>query len=149
MAKSTRHSGVSFTDHELSDEQPPVVIRRAMLGGDPRLVPADGNFSQESSARQQQENETQTANPPQPAPDAENPSDQGGDQDKGSSASSTLGSGQTTDQESSEYSEWTYKDLQAECKARDLNASGKAEDLIARLEEHDAQSAESVEDDFA
>lgn len=148
MAKSTRHSGVSFTDHELSDEQPPVVIRRAMLGGDPRLV-EDGNSSQEFSERQQQESEMQTANPQLPAPVAENPSEQGQGPDKGSSVSSTTGNGQTTGQESNDYAEWSYKDLQTECKARELNASGKAEDLIVRLQEHDEAQSQSEEDDFA
>lgn len=38
------------------------------------------------------------------------------------------------------YSEWEYKELQAEAKARDLNASGTKEDLISRLNENDAEN---------
>lgn len=152
MAKATRHGGVSFTEHELSDEQPPVTIRRAMLGGDSGLA-VDGSSSQEYSERQQSEDEKQQANLQKPAPDAENPSVPEQRQGKDSSVSTTTGAGQKTDQESPDYSEWTYKDLQAECKVRDLNATGKAEELVARLEDDDAQrSTEDItdeDDDFA
>lgn len=151
MAKATRHGGVSFTEHELSDEKPPVTIRRAMLGGDSELA-VDGNSSQESSARQPNDEGTQIPDPRKPAPTAENPSG-AQDQDQGSSVSSTTGDGLKTDQELPDYSEWTYKDLQAECKVRDLNATGKAEELVARLEDDDAQrSTEDItdeDDDFA
>lgn len=151
MAKATRHGGVSFTEHELSDEQPPVAIRRAMLGGDSSSA-VDGSSLQESSERQPREDETQQVGHQKPAQGAENPSVPEQRQGKGSSVSSTDGNGQTTDQELPDYSEWAYKDLQAECKARDLNATGKADELIARLLEDDAaKSSEdgSEEDDFA
>lgn len=151
MAKATRHSGVSFTEHELSDEAPPVTIRRAMLGGDSSLA-VDGTSLRESSERQQNEDETQQAGPQKHAQGAENPSVPEQRQGKGSSVSSTDGNGQTTDQELPDYSEWAYKDLQAECKARDLNATGKAEELIDRLVADDEARSEaeaSEEDDFA
>lgn len=150
MAKSTRHSGVSFTEHELSDEKPPVTIRRAMLGGDSPLA-VDGNSSQESSERQQSDEGTPQVVPQRRAPDAENLSGQGQETDQGSSASSTTGDGQKTDQELPDYAEWSYKDLQAECKARELSAAGKAEELIDRLVEDDESDADSdeAEDDFA
>lgn len=41
------------------------------------------------------------------------------------------------DEEDLPYSEWDYKDLQAELKERGLNAGGSQADLVKRLEEDD------------
>lgn len=49
MAKSTRSGGASFTPAEMADPEPPVIIRRAMLGGDPSLREKVGGDSSQSS----------------------------------------------------------------------------------------------------
>lgn len=73
MAKATRHSGPSYTEHELSDPNPPPQIQRAMLGDDLQSVGTDLSESSESESPL----ETGSNQAPQePAHTTENPSDQ-------------------------------------------------------------------------
>lgn len=150
MAKVTKGAGPSFTEEELNDPAPPVVIRRAMLGSDPLSV--DGTPSEESSEKPRTPSPEQGQNPQSPAHVVVNPSEQeetSQTQVQQDSASSMGGNGQTTEQESPEpYEGWTYAQLQAECKDRGLPASGKTEELLARLIESDEPPPEDA-DDFA
>jgi len=97
MAKSTHSQEVltgtsqSFTDHELSDPDPPVVIRRAELG---RVDQLAGTDSSESSESERQSSEPLKLSPQEPAQTTENLSDQTDEMD--SSAPSTGGSGRRT-----------------------------------------------------
>lgn len=38
------------------------------------------------------------------------------------------------------YEQWSYKDLQAEAKARGLSGAGTSEELVTRLNENDAET---------
>lgn len=71
MAKAGKHTGASFTQDELNDPSPPVVIRRAMLGGDPSLA---GSNSPESGPKTKQPEQQSKPDPQEPAPTTENPS---------------------------------------------------------------------------
>lgn len=94
MAKATKASGPSFTEHELSDPRPPEVIRvhRAMLGGEPQSV---GDNSQASLESESNEKDWLTPVPQAPARTTENPSDQQ-ELETDSSVSSTDTDGQKT-----------------------------------------------------
>lgn len=151
MAKSTKYGGDSYTETELADPNPPVRIRRAMLGGEQSLV---GTDSSEPLSNESQSNAPETVNRQEPAQTTESLS---GQTDKVDSiVNSTDGDGPETEMESSEippYTEWEYRELQAECKERGLTATGSTEELIARLEEFDdeqyAEATEEESDDFA
>lgn len=167
MAKSTRNSGASFTDEELSDPVPPQtvmdhlpsnqdrsvgpVVHRAMIGnliegGDQSSV---GSNSSQSSEDGTSSKKLPSQTPQEGAPDAENPSNPSG-WAPGDVADSTDGSIQETETEFDEddvddeeeydvppYEEWDYRDLQAECKERGLPATGSSEELVRRLVESD------------
>lgn len=72
MAKATRHSGDSYTEHELSDPSAPVRVRRAELGVVDR--PSVGTNSSASSKTEQSENESQNPSLQEPARTMGNPS---------------------------------------------------------------------------
>lgn len=72
MAKATRHSGDSYTEHELSDPDAPVRVRRAELGVVDR--PSVGTNSSASSKIEQSENESQNPSLQEPARTMGNPS---------------------------------------------------------------------------
>lgn len=99
MAKSTHGQEVStgtsdsFTEHELADPNPPVVVQRAMLGGEPKSV---GTDSSQSSGDEPQSSNTTNPSPQEPAQTTENPSDQTATVD--SDVHSTDGVGQATRQ---------------------------------------------------
>jgi len=96
MAKATHH-GESYTAHEMNDPEPPVVIRRAMLGGEPPspAVPEDGTDSSISSDSEETSNTLVRQNPQEPAPTMESPSSPD-DSAQGSTARSTAGGGRKT-----------------------------------------------------
>lgn len=148
MAKSTSSRGATFTQHELSDPTPPPRVRRAMLGGDPKSVGTDYS---EPSLSESRSSAREKLNPQGPVRTTESLSDRTDQED--STANSTDGDGPVTETESDEvpYSEWDYRDLQAECKERGLPANGSTEELIARLEEWDASQfpEEDADDDFS
>lgn len=97
MAKNTHAQEVStgtsdsYTEEELSDPAPPVVIQRAMLGelkeGDSGLVGMD---SSELSEKEQQPSEHSKTSPRELAQTTENPSDQT-ETDPGDSIARTTG----------------------------------------------------------
>lgn len=68
----------SYTAHESSDADAPIVIRRAMLGevDRPSQGPRDGGGFSPSTEKPQTSTESSKDSPPQPAPTTENPSDQ-------------------------------------------------------------------------
>lgn len=98
MAKATHSQEIltgtadSFTEHELNDPSPPVVVRRAMLGGDPKSV---GTDSSESLNRETQSDKSENQDLPSPAQTTENRSGQT-EQESDSSARSTGGGGRKT-----------------------------------------------------
>lgn len=152
MAKNTRAQEVStgtadsYTEHEKSDENPPPRIQRAMLGGDTPLVGTDSSeFSQSDRPLSEPESHNRRA----PARTTENLSAQMDKAD--STVNLTDGDGPETETESVEdvppYEQWTYAELQAECKERQLSAKGSTDELIARLKESDEATSEEDEDD--
>lgn len=157
MAKSTRAQEIStgtsdsYTETELADPHPPIRIQRAVLGGE---SPSVGTDFSEPLSNESQSNELGNPSPQEPALTTESLSGQTATED--STVNLTDGDGPETETVSAEeippYSEWTYKELQAEAKERGLMATGSTEELIARLEEFDeaqAEEVESEEDDFA
>lgn len=70
MAKSTKHSGPSFTEDELSDVERPYVIKRAMLGGE---GPSVGSNSEASTESESDPKSLPNRSPQQPAQTTENP----------------------------------------------------------------------------
>lgn len=105
MAKSTHSQEVltgtsdSFTEHEITDPNPPYQVQRAMLGdlivreGDEELVGMD---SLESSLSKPQSSEHSKANHQEPALTTESLSGQTETAQEGSSARSTGGVGRAT-----------------------------------------------------
>jgi hypothetical protein len=153
MAKTTKAQEVStgtadsYTEHELSDENPPVQVTRAMLGRvDQSPEKTDGLDSSPSSEKTQQSDGPNKQESPQPVPNAENLSSP---EEESSTVRSTDGNGQESGQteETATYDEWSYAELQAECKDRDLLATGKKEDLIARLVDYDNELVTDDEDE--
>lgn len=77
MAKSTHSQEIltgtsdSYTEHELTETDP--VVRREMLGGDPKSQEI-GTPSLESSESEQRSSEQETHNPPSPVQTTESPS---------------------------------------------------------------------------
>jgi hypothetical protein len=163
MAKSTKGGGPSFSDDELQDPQPPEVMLRnpptvdrgdavpvrfqigtmTEVGGERTSV---GNSSDQSSSDESSSSKRATRNRQEPAQTMVNRSGQSPEEVEDSAASLTDGSGQETDQESTEDDlipwadeSWSYRDLQLECKERNLSASGSQAELVARLEEYDAE----------
>jgi SAP domain-containing protein len=154
MAKATHAQEIStgtsasFTEHEYSDSEPGLAVAREIMRiNRPMLGEVDkslaGTDSSESLSTERQENETSNLNLQEPVQTTESLSNRTATAD--SDADSTDGNG-LTQEEVPPYSEWTYAELQAECKARELPASGKTEELIARLEDSDELSEEP--DDF-
>lgn len=150
MAKSTKAQEVStgtpdsYTEHELSDPAPPVVVTRAMLGEvPPSQTETDGGDSSTSSEKTKPSSDKSGQQGQKPAQNAESLSSQQGGP---STVLMTDGNGEETSQADEEdaYADWSYSDLQAECKERDLPAGGKKEELIARLVEDD-ENADSDE----
>lgn len=137
MAKSTRQ-GDSYTERELADPVPPVVITRAGLRGEKGWTETAGTASSESSKRTDDSETSQPTNPPSNVPPTANPSQP--EQTESGDAPLITTSG-LEQEEVEPYTEWPYAELQAECKARDLKAGGSTEDLIARLEEWDETHA--------
>lgn len=142
MAKSTRANGPTYTEHELSDPHPPVTIRRAMLGRDNWPVQEDGGDSSASSEKINPSGEPNKQPDQPPVPSAANPSNLDG---TASDAPLTDGDGEVLPPEEDPYADWSYAELQQECKERDLSAGGKTEDLIARLIEDDEKSMDEEE----
>jgi hypothetical protein len=141
MAKSTNAQEVatgtsdSYTPHELSDPAPPIKVTRAMLGEVPcpPETEKDGGDSSTSSDPNKQAVGLKQQHDPSLVPNAENPSSLPGEL---SDAPTTDGSGTApslNDEEEEPYADWTYAELQQECKERELPATGKTEDLINRL----------------
>lgn len=99
MAKSTRHSGASYTEHELSDPDAPqqIVIRRAMLGGDPKSV---GGSSTPSGEKRVISSDNQMPQDHKPVQTTDNPSSQP-PTDQDSDVNTTGGNGPETEKESS------------------------------------------------
>lgn len=142
MAKSTKARGATFTEHELTDPNPPPRVHRAMLGGEPKSAGTDLSESSESDKKL---NGPEKVNRQEPAQTTGNLLNQTGTED--STVDSTDGSGQETVTESDNYSDWSYRELQTECKERELPASGTQDELIKRLLKSDEDMSE--EDDFA
>jgi hypothetical protein len=102
MAKSTRASGDTYTEHELSDPTPPIRIQRAMLGEvDKPSLPTteDGGGSTQSSPSDAPSKPHATHSPQSHAQTTESPSPQQ-DEETNSDAGSTGGHGPTTETES-------------------------------------------------
>lgn len=101
MAKATHSQEIitgtpeSFTDHELSDPNPPVTITRAVLGGELQSV---GTDSSEPSNVETQSDKSENPDPQSPAQTTENPSGQSGKEESDSTAHTTGGSGRRTTQ---------------------------------------------------
>jgi hypothetical protein len=101
MAKSTKASGDTYTEEELADPTPPLVIHRAMLGGEPSPETEDGTGSSPSSESERTSSAPKPQPPRNPAPTTENRSNPQGT--AGSSVvHSTATPGLTTDPESTE-----------------------------------------------
>lgn len=148
MAKSTKAQEVttgtpdSYNEHELSDPTPPVVVTRAMLGEVPCQTTTDGGDSSTSSEQTTPSDGQKQPQGPAPAQNVENLSSP---PEESSIAPLTGGSGAAPSPDEEEpYSDYSYAELQHECKERGLSASGKTEDLIARLVEDD-EKADSEE----
>ena len=92
MAKSTRAGGATFTQHELTDPHPPVVISRAELGRVDQLAGTD-YLEPLSSAPQSSEHVTQSL--PGPTHTTENLFSRTGEEAEDSFADSTVGDGPT------------------------------------------------------
>lgn len=101
MAKSTKASGDTYTSDELADPTPPLVIRRAMLGGEQPSVTEDGGDFSQSSESERTSSELKPQPPRQPAHTTENRSNPQGTETS-SVVHSTATPGLTTDQESTE-----------------------------------------------
>lgn len=159
MAKIT-HSGPSFSDDELSDPDLPTVVRENLPANEDRPVTrfmfgiSDAKEGDESSVGSNlspssgdasSSSKTGKGTPQDPAPGAESPSDQLG-QEPSDDALSTDGGIPETEMESGDedvppYFKWGYRELQAECKVRELVATGSHEELVARLEKFDERHA--------
>lgn len=101
MAKSTKASGDTYTEEELADPTPPLVIHRAMLGGESSPETEDGTGSSPSSESERTSSASETQHHRNPAPTTENRSNPQGTE--GSSvAHSTATPGLTTAPESTE-----------------------------------------------
>lgn len=148
MAKSTKAQEAttgtadSYNTHEMNDPEPPVVVTRAMLGEVPPSATATvGGVSSASSEPTTPSDDKNEHSGQGPAPSAESPSSPQGEF---STAPLTDGSGTASshpdDDDILPYEEWSYADLQAECKDRGLTAGGKTEDLIARLKASDEEA---------
>lgn len=96
MAKSGRHTGVSFTEEELADPVPPVTITRAVLGGESQSA---GNNSSPSGEKPNSDSGSRTQSPQKPVSSTGNRS---GQQAEGtdSAARTAATGGQKTAQES-------------------------------------------------
>lgn len=139
MAKSTRAGGPSFTPDELADPHPPVVIRRAMLGGEPSSV---GTHSLESSENEQQSSGQEMLDLREPVQTTENPSPptEGAD----SVVDSTDGDGQT--EMPKPFDEMSKDELKELCREYNLPVSGTNAELIERLENFESQMEDDDED---
>jgi hypothetical protein len=142
MAKNTVQGGPSFTDDELNDPDPPVVITRYQLGDDQRLA---GDNSTQSSLSESWSSDGEIADPLSPAPTTGNRSGPYQGEEASSTAPLTDGDGRKTEQPPSDevppYSEWTQDDLKTELKARGMKVSGRHDELVARLEADDNELA--------
>jgi hypothetical protein len=96
MAKSGKHTGVSFTDAELEDPLPPTTVTRVVSGGESLSA---GNSSSPSGENLNSESGSRTRNPQKPVSSTGNRSSQ---QEEGtdSAARSAGTGGQKTAQES-------------------------------------------------
>lgn len=160
MAKSTVGGGPSFSDAELVDPDPPVVMKKhpptvarfqvgtlSEVGGESSSV---GSSSEPSSTEDPNSNELPTQIPLEHAHTTESPS---GRSEKGqaSGARSTGGNGPEMEKESTEefppYEEWLLADLQDECRNRGLTVSGRKDDLVARLEQYDGEYDIAISDE--
>lgn len=142
MAKNTVQGGPSFTEDELNDPDPPVVITRYQLGDDQRLA---GDNSTQSSPSESWSSDGGTADPLSPAQTMENRSGQYREEAVTSTAPLMDGDGRKIEQQPSDevppYSEWTVEDLKTELKARSMKVSGLHDELVARLEADDNELA--------
>lgn len=97
MAKATRSQEVltgtsdSYTEHELTDPNPPVVVTRAVLGGELLSV---GNNSEVSTEKQSTISDEENQFLQSPAPTTDNPSSQP-EEETDSNVTSTVGNGQS------------------------------------------------------
>lgn len=92
MAKTSRHSGDSYTGDELNDPHPPVKIRRAVLGEVDR--PSVGGDSSQSSGKEENSNDKPIPSRRSPAPTMANHSRM--TEPETSDAVSTAGNGPVT-----------------------------------------------------
>lgn len=160
MAKITS-SGPSFSDNELSDPDLPRTVQQNLPSNRDRPVTrfmfgisdaeggeelSAGNNSSQSSRDEFNSNSQQTVNRQKPVPDVENPSVHSGQE---SSDDALLTDGNipememASDDEVPPYSEWSYRELQAECKVRELVATGTHDELVDRLEKFDERHADN------
>lgn len=152
MAKGTHAQGATFSEHELSDPEPPsgheetFRVQRAMLGGE---LQSAGTPYSESSESELSSSGLSTASPQELAQTTGSLSSQL-EEGEGSSAAMTGGDGQKMTPPP--YDEWTVSELQEELRERELPVAGKKAELIARLTEDDqlleATPENSTEDEF-
>lgn len=145
MAKNTNAAGDSYTERELADPVPPVVITRATLAGEKAWTEKAGTDSSEFSKKAGDSQTNKPTGHPSNAPTMESPSSQPlTESDSALTTTSGGPEGEVLVQEDVEpYDQWSYSDLQAECKARGLTATGKSDDLIARLEQWDEDNPDA------
>jgi len=148
MARITAGGGPSFNDHELNDPDPPLVIRRFMLGDDDVSL---GDNSPPSGQSESWSNAGATADSQSPARTTENPSDNPPTEAANFTAPMTGGDGPETEQPSSDevppYEEWTVAELKDECHKRGLPVSGTKAELADRLYDNDELEAAKAEDE--
>lgn len=167
MAKNTHSQEVqtgtsdSYTEAELADPAPPIVIQRAVLGAtgngvDNSSVTTDGTDSPQSSKSDSESGETLSKGPQSPAQTTESHS--AGGATENSTVDLTGGHGPVTeplqsdeDDEDEEedippYEEWNVEDLREECRTRKLIVSGNKTDLVKRLEANDLENQEDEDD---
>lgn len=143
MAKITRDGGPSFNEHELNDPDPPMAIKRFMLGDE---APSVGDSSVPFGLNESKSSTGETVETPSPAPMTGSHSDSLPTGEMNSIAPTTGGDGLVTDPPSfvdddiPPYDEWSNKDLKEECRVRGLAVSGNHDELVKRLMDNDAES---------
>lgn len=145
MARITRAGGPSFNDDEIADPDPPVAVRRFMLGDDALSA---GDNSMPSGQSEPTSSAGENPDPLSPAPTMGNPSENLLPGEGSFTAPSTVGDGLETEQTSSDevppYEEWLVADLKEELRNRELSTSGTKDELVKRLYADDEQAEQTI-----
>lgn len=146
MAKITRDGGPSFNEHEINDPDPPLAVRRFMLGDE---APSVGDNSAPSGQSESWSSAGVTADNQSPVQTTESHSDSHPTGEMNFTAPLTGGDGQETEAPSfaevedvPPYDEWSNKDLKEECRVRGLIVSGNHDELVKRLMDDDEAAAD-------